>query len=43
MDFIFYDIDAKTSDEIKHRSKEEEETLERGIAKIYALLDKKAA
>ena len=43
MDFIFYDIDAKTSDEIKHRSKEEEETLERGIAKIYALLEKKAA
>lgn len=38
MDFIFYDID-----EIKHRSKEEEQTLERGIAKIYALLDKKAA
>lgn len=43
MDFIFYDIDAKTSDEAKHRSKEEQQRLERGIAKIYALLDKKAA
>lgn len=43
MDFIFYDIDAKTSDEAKHRIKEEEQRLERGIAKIYALLDKKAA
>ena len=38
--FIFYDIEAKTADERLHRTKEEEQILERGIAKIQAILDR---
>ena len=39
--FIFYDIGAKRRDEMMHRTKEEQRTLERGIAKIQALIDSK--
>ena len=41
--FIFYDIEARLGNEIKHRSKEEELTLQRGIAKLRAILDKSKA
>ena len=37
--FIFYDIEAKLSSQIQHRSKAEEQTLERGIAKISAIIN----
>lgn len=38
--FIFYDIEARLGSEIKHRSKEEELTLQKGIAKLSAILEK---
>ena len=41
--FIFYDIEARLGSEIRHRSKEEELTLQRGIAKISAILNKNKA
>lgn len=40
MGFIFYDIEAKLSSQSQHRSKEEEQRLERGIAKLKAIVDK---
>lgn len=40
VNFIFYDIEARLGSEIRHRSKEEELTLQRGIAKISAILEK---
>ena len=38
--FIFYDIEARLGNQIQHRSKAEEQTLERGIAKISAIVNK---
>lgn len=40
VNFIFYDIEARLGSQMWHRSKEEELTLQRGIAKLSAILEK---